>query len=88
MTSKQDEEFDRKEELNDIRQIMAILPGRRFIGRILAEARIHQTSFAGQSNQTVFNEGQRNLGLFVLREITEACPELLIKMMQEGFEND
>ena len=79
------QEQEREQELDDIRSVMRMEAGRRFVARLLSESRIYQTSFAGQSNQTIFNEGMRNMGLFVFSEVEEACPNLLLEMMQEGI---
>lgn len=76
----------RQQELDDVLAVMKMESGRAFMRRILGRARIYETSFAGQSNQTIFNEGMRNLGLIILSECEEASPELVLKMMSE--END
>lgn len=74
---------ERERELEDVLAVMKMESGRAFVRRILGKARLYQTSFAGQSNQTIFNEGMRNLGLMILHDCEEASPELVIKMMSE-----
>jgi hypothetical protein len=85
--SKDNEKFDRSKELADVKAVMMTEPGRRVVSRLLGWSRLYQTSFAGQSNQTIFNEGMRNVGLMLLREVDEACPDLLLRMMAEGKDN-
>ena len=85
--TKDEAEFQRKKDLADVKAVMMTEPGRRVVSRWLGLARIYQTSFAGQSNQTIFNEGMRNMGLIMLREADEACPDLVLRMFAEGQEN-
>ncbi len=81
--TKQDEKRDRQQQLNDICAIMDTAAGRRWVSRILAKAGFYRTSFTGESERTIFNEGMRNLGLWLFNEIDEACAKQIIVMMQE-----
>lgn len=78
----------RVEELNDVHQVMETEYGRRMMYRLLSESGIYRSSFSpGQpDNQTFFNEGKRNIGLFWLSEIQEICPKLYLKMIGEQDE--
>lgn len=78
-----DNGFLTDQEKADIQAVMRMESGRRFVSRILGRARLYETSFAGASNQTIFNEGMRNLGLTILSEIDEACPQYVLDMMKE-----
>lgn len=81
--TKKQEQQDRQEELNDICAVMDLPAGRRMVARILAKGRLYQTSFAGHSNQTVFNEGMRNMALWLFKDLDEACADQLLLMMKE-----
>jgi len=70
--------------LNDIRKIVAMPEGRRFYFFILKEAGVFRSSFTGNST-TFFNEGARNIGLIVLRDLMEARPDALTQMMRENY---
>ena len=75
----------RLEELDDLRIVMGSQGGRRLIHRMLSRAGIYKCSFAaeGSSELTAFNEGGRNLGLWVLSEVGTACPAHYLKMIEE-----
>lgn len=62
--------------LNDAR-------GRRIVWRLLTEAKIYSTSFTGDAEGTIFNEGRRDMGLQLLSKINEVNPEAYTKMMKE-----
>lgn len=87
MKSKDDEAFERKRELADIRAVMETEFGRRLISRLLGWGRLYELSFTNDRDRTDFNEGMRNIGLRLFAELDEACPELLLKMMAEGKDN-
>jgi hypothetical protein len=70
--------------LNDIRKLVSAPEGRRFYFYVLKEAGCFKSSFTGNST-TFFNEGARNLGLIVLRDLMEAKPEAFTQMMQENY---
>ena len=86
------EEFDKKEskrkrdrELSDIRKIVAMPEGRRFIWRVLTRAGIYTPSFAVEQSIMSFNEGKRNIGLFILEDLMRAKPEAFMQMSQENY---
>ena len=81
--TKKQEKQDRREQLNDVCAIMDSPAGRRFVSRILAQSRVYKTSFAAQNDQTNFNEGMRNVGLWIFAECEEACADKILLMMQE-----
>lgn len=59
--------------------------GREVIWRILEEAGIHRTSFAGEeTHRTAFNEGARNMGHWLLAECLTARPQCYNVMRDEA----
>ena len=68
----------RERELNDLRKIISTEEGKNFFCRLLTRGRIYTTTFTGNS-QGMFNEGERNLALWVLGELTETELEQNIK---------
>ena len=70
--------------LNDIRKVVSMPEGRRLYFFVLAESGIFRSSFTGNST-TFFNEGARNIGLILLRDIMEAKPDVLTQMMNENY---
>lgn len=81
-SAKREEESKRERELMDVEYVMGSKEGRRFVDRYLRIAHVHTTSFTG-NNTTFFNEGERNIGLRLLADVNEACPELYIEMQKE-----
>lgn len=79
---------DRRNELQDIREIMAFKKGRRFMWRMLEATHIFQPIFDLQNAVMAFNEGQRNIGLMLMADIQEASPEKYTLMMKEAKEQD
>ncbi len=73
----------RRIELEDLRWLMADKRGRRLMHRLLSKAHIYRTSFTGDPHSTLFAEGERNVGLVFLNDLTEACPERFNTMLQE-----
>lgn len=67
---------------NDLVWLMGEARGRRFIWRLLDKAGVYRTSFTGNS-ATFFNEGQRNIGLWVQALLIEHCPEQYFTMLNE-----
>ena len=72
----------RTQELNDIKWLMAHKQGRRFVHRLLGRAGVYRSSFTN-SGQTNFLEGERNVGLFVINEVSEASFDNYLTMLQE-----
>jgi hypothetical protein len=71
-------------EVRDIAAVMDIPEGRRVTHRLLTQAGVFRTSFAVDPCQTAFNEGQRNLGLWLLSQIMLHTPEQYALMLKEN----
>jgi exoribonuclease R len=82
--SKEQIEQTRQQEVNDIREVMGTEAGRRVVYKLLDRAGIYRCSFAGQSNQTIFNEGGRNQGLMLLSDVTQHAPNSYQQMLKEN----
>ena len=72
----------RKQEIEDLKWLMAHKQGRRYVWRLMEKAGVYRTSFTGNS-ETFFREGMRNLGLFVLSEVMEVTPDQFALMLKE-----
>lgn len=70
--------------LDDIARIMETDAGRRFLWRLLEAAHCFQSSFATDPHLTAFREGERNLGLMILADVLEACPDRFAEMAREN----
>lgn len=74
------ERFERKRDIEDLRVLLNTPQGIRFFRRLLKEGRIFTTSFTGNSN-TFFLEGQRNLALKFFEDICTAAPDKVAELM-------
>lgn len=68
----------------DTRWVMSTPGGRRFLARLLERTGINRTSFTGNAN-TYFNEGSRNVGLFLQSELVDTSPSLYLTMLSESM---
>jgi hypothetical protein len=73
----------RDTELTDIRNLLANKWGRRFVWRLLDKTGQYRTSFTGNST-TFFNEGQRNIGLWLVDEVLLADTKQYLLMISEN----
>jgi hypothetical protein len=62
----------RQREISDLRRILKLPEGRRFIWNQLGKAGIFHDSFSLNSNQTGYNLGKRSMGLDLLIDLNEA----------------
>lgn len=81
--AKRAEKTDREKELDDLRFVLGTPQGRRVLHRVLSQCGVYRPSFTGNRFGD-FNEGQRNIGLYLLSEITEAKESRLYQMQQEN----
>lgn len=72
---------------DDIRWLMSNKRGRRIAWWLLEFAGVYRTSFTGNS-QTFFNEGMRNVGLALMKQIDTACPQHYVTMLDEAKKHD
>lgn len=80
-----DEQEAREQEIEDLLHVMSSRRGRRFVWRLLDYTGLYRQSFTGNS-ETFFNEGRRNVGLFILDEVTSAAPDQWLQMQREARE--
>lgn len=59
----------------DFRWLMDDPRGRRFIWQLMGRCRIFEPVFNTHGGLMNFNEGRRDVGLFLLGEINRLCPE-------------
>ncbi len=68
----------------DLQRVLSTVEGRRFIWRLLVEAKIHHSCFDTNALSMAMNEGRRDLGLFVENEVLAAKPEAMEQMRNEA----
>jgi hypothetical protein len=77
------ERLNLRDEAKDLRDILEMPQGRRFIWKLLEKTRVFSAGFL-EPNLLTFREGERNVGVFLLGEIQKANPDSLIQMMKEA----
>lgn len=78
----------RRKELDDLRWWLGHPQGRRIIGRLLEQAGMFRSSFNHSGSVMAFQEGKRDIGLFITSEILEASPDGYMKVLKEFKAND
>lgn len=81
------EKVTQERDLNDLRIIMNTKEGRRFMWRLLSEARIFTTRYSENSLRMAYLEGNANFGLMLMADIDAACPEQFDTMRREQRED-
>lgn len=84
-TKKTRAKIERENQLSAMRDIIESKGGAEFLWRLLSRCRLYETSFTGNS-QTFFNEGKREIGLWVLAEIMAADPNAYARLMTKHQE--
>lgn len=69
---------------NDLKKLLVVVEFRRFIWRLLTFTGMYKTSFTGNST-TFFNEGKRQVGLFILGAVMRANSSAFAQMQQEFY---
>lgn len=77
----------RTRELDDLRDLLAHPAGRRFVWRLLDHCGVFRSTFTGHGARDAFNEGARNVGLFLMAEVTDADPNAFTTMLKESKQN-
>jgi hypothetical protein len=73
----------REKELGDIRKVLSIPEGRRLYWRFLSKCGVFRSSWTGDANQTLVNEGMRIPGLIFLDDLLEASPNTYAQLQRE-----
>jgi len=73
----------RMSELAALGRLMADPAGRRWLYNYLASLHVYSTSFASNALLMARNEGERNAGLQLVLEMTDANPDMYLQMLRE-----
>ena len=73
----------RRKELEDLRWLLGHPQGRRIALRLLDETGVFRSSFNHSGSLMAFNEGRRNIGLWMTAELMEANSEGYLKVLKE-----
>jgi len=78
----------RREELEDLRQLLRMGTGRRFFLRLLDRATVWQSVGSLDGALMAYHEGRRNVGLWLLAELGHADPEAPGRLMGDFYRRD
>lgn len=71
---------------DDLRELLRLPAGRRFLWNHLATCAVWQTSFHPSGQQFAHNEGRRSVGVELMTRIIEADPQAWIDLQQERLD--
>ena len=83
--AKRKDKRNRDQILKDYREVLSIPAGRRLLYHILGMCGIYHVSFTGNSRH-FFNDGMKQIGVWLLSEINDADEEAYIKMQSEELD--
>lgn len=81
--SAEDLERTTKLRLSDMRKILSLPEGRRYVWEELKRSGVFTLSFSPNASQTAYNEGQRSLGISLLADVELAKPGSFHQMFSE-----
>ena len=73
----------RRKELEDLRWLLGHPQGRRIALRLLDETGVFRSSFNHSGSLMAFNEGKRNVGLWLTAELMESNADGYLKVLKE-----
>lgn len=79
-------QIQRLRELDDLAYVMSDPRGRRVLSRVQGFCRVFESLFDANALVMAHREGQRNVGLWLTAEMTEAAPAQFLEMQREAAE--
>jgi hypothetical protein len=73
---------------DDVRRLLALDYGRRILWQLMSRCGVFKADCPINSGELYFKEGQRNVGLMILTDITQADPDAYLQMMKEAKDNE
>jgi hypothetical protein len=74
----------RRDQLALLSRVMAEPVGREYFYDLLAGCHVYSSSFGTNALAMAFREGERNVGLRLVVDVTEASPDLYLQMLKEA----
>lgn len=82
---RKDAERLRQRKLGDLRKVLELPEGRRFVWDTMSACGIFRSSYVPNSDETQVNEGKRKIGLGLLENVFESAPSAFAQMQREHF---
>ncbi len=73
----------RRKELDDLRWLLGHPQGRRIVSRLLEHTGVFRSSFNHSGSVMAFQEGKRDVGLFLTSELLESSSDGYMKVLKE-----
>lgn len=77
------EEIERKQQLDDLKWLMGHAEGKRIAARVISQTHVYHLSFNTSGTQMSFNEGERNIGLWFVTELSTAAPDKFVQLFKD-----
>lgn len=81
------DKYKDKQKIEDARSVMSTPNGRRFVMSVMHYSGVNRLSFTGNS-ETYFNEGARNIGLWIQSMLQTEMPDLYLQMIKENIKGE
>lgn len=70
---------------DDLRAVMALAEGRRFIWDLIERAGVFGPSYASDAGATAYNEGRRAVGIALLTRVQQDAPDAYALALNEAL---
>ena len=80
-----DAKSKRDQEVEDLRQVLAIPGGQAYILRLLERSGTFNLSYSNSANETAFKEGRRSVGLSIYRDVADASPDGIRQLLGDFY---
>ena len=84
--AKKREKLEADNQVNEMKKVLDTLEGRRVLWRIMEFCGLFENRWVPNSARVSYDQGQRNVGLYVLAKVQEADVEKYFEMMREKEE--
>jgi hypothetical protein len=74
----------RRDQLALLARVMAEPVGREYLYDLLSSCHVYSSSFGTNALAMAFREGERNVGIRIGADLTEASPDLYLQMLKEA----
>lgn len=81
---REDEALQRLTEVAQLKDMLELEPLRDFLWRLLGRCHAFASTWDANYGKMSFAEGERNIGLWLLHEISEANPDALLAMQTKA----
>lgn len=77
-----------EQEIHDLKSVLETEYGKRFLMRLIERAGVFQPTYGSGTNPSdfAFFEGRREMGLFIMGEITKVDSSAWVSMQKDHFE--